>query len=171
MEVAEFKERVLPLSQRFYQFARRILGNEHDAEDVTQEVFIKLWENRTALKAIRNLEAYGFRMTRNLCLDKLKKLKPQYYDDRDPGAVRFDEPDDAADPAAKLEMRESMEKAGALIDDLPELQRTLIQLREIEGLEYGEIAEITGMEINAIRVGISRARKKLREKLIKVRSL
>ena len=171
MEVQEFKERVLPLSQRIYRFALRILQNQHDAEDVAQEICIKLWHSRSDLGAIKNLEAFAFSMTRNLCLDKIKRKKPQYYDDRETASARYDEADLAPDPAGSLEMKDTMERVNKIITDLPEQQRILVQLRDIEGLDYGEISEITGMEINAIRVGISRARKRLRETIVKAKIL
>jgi RNA polymerase sigma factor (sigma-70 family) len=167
MEVQEFKERILPTSQRIYQFALRILRNEHDAEDVVQEIFMRLWDNRDELEVIKSIEAYSFRMTRNLCLDKLKKMKPRYYDDREPDSARYEEADPSPDPERSLELKDTRERLNHIIKTLPEQQQTLLQLRDIEGFEYDEISEITGMEINAIRVGISRARKKLKETIYK----
>ena len=168
MDAKEFKDRVLPVSQRIFQFAQRILKNQHDAEDVVQEIYLKLWDNRAQLDQVRSIEAFAYRMTRNLCLDKLKRMKPQYYDDREEGAYRFDEADVAPDPENKLELKDTMERINHIVGQLPEQQRTLLQLRDIEGLEYGEISEITGLEINTIRVGISRARKKVRETMQKI---
>ena len=167
MDAQEFKERVLPVSHSLYQLALRILKNEHDAEDVVQEIYMKLWDKRSELANIINIEAFTFRMTRNLCLDKLKRLKPQYYDDREAGAFRYDGHDPAPNPEGSLEMKDTMEMVNHMIGSLPEQQRTLLQLRDIEGLDYGEISDITGMEINVIRVNISRARKKLRDSIIK----
>ena len=152
MQVQEFKERVLPLSQKIYQFALRILRNQHDAEDVAQEICMKLWDSRSELEAIKSIEAFAFRMTRNLCLDKIKRKKPQYYDDRETGSARYDEADLAPDPGGSLEMKDTMERVNHIIGSLPEQQRTLVQLRDIEGLEYEEISEITGLELNTIRV-------------------
>ena len=171
MEVQEFKERVLPLSRKIYQFALRILRNQHDAEDVAQEICMKLWDNRSELREIKSLEAFAFRMTRNLCLDKIKRKKPQYYDDRETSSAKYDEADLAADPAGSLEMRDTMERVNHIISNLPEQQRTLVQLRDIEGLEYEEISDITGLEVNTIRVGISRARKRLREIIVEAKIL
>ena len=171
MEVQEFKERILPISQRIYQFALRILRNEHDAEDVVQEIFMRLWDKRDEFEVIKSIEAYSFRMTRNLCLDKLKKMKPRYYDDREPDSARYDEADPSPDPAGSLELKDARERLNHMIETLPEQQRTLLQLRDIEGFEYDEISEITGMEINTIRVGISRARKKLKESIFKAQLL
>jgi RNA polymerase sigma-70 factor (ECF subfamily) len=138
---------------------------------VVQEIWMKLWERRDQLEEVRNIEAFAFRMTRNLCLDKIKLKKPQYYDDREDSAYRFDGADDGPDPERHLELQDTMEKVNHIIGGLPEQQQTLLQLRDIEGLEYNEISEVTGLEVNAIRVNISRARRKLRDSLQKIEEI
>ena len=171
MDSKEFKDRVLPLSQKIYRYAHRLLGNTHDAEDVVQEIWMKLWERREKMEEVKNIEAFAFRMTRNLCLDKIKLKKPQYYDDREESAFRFDGADEGPDPERSLELKDTMEKVNHIIGRLPEQQQTLLQLRDIQGMEYGEISDVTGLEINAIRVNISRARKKLRDTLQNIQSI
>ena len=168
MDAKEFKERVLPVSQRIFRYANRLLSNEHDAEDVVQEIWLKLWDKRGQLGNIKNMEAFAYRMTRNLCLDKIKLKKPQYYDDREEGAYRYEKADHGPDPESSLELKDTVERVNHIIGRLPEQQKTLLQLRDVEGLEYGEIADITGLEINAIRVNISRARKNVRETIQKM---
>ena len=168
MDAKEFKDRVLPVSHRIFKYANRLLNNEHDAEDVIQEIWLKLWDRREQLGNIKSIEAFAFRMTRNLCLDKIKLKKPQFYDDRDEGAYRYEEPDNRPDPESSLELKDTMERVNQIIGHLPEQQKTLLQMRDVEGLEYEEIAEITGLEINTIRVNISRARKKVRKTIQKV---
>lgn len=167
MDAKEFKDRVLPVSQRIFRYASRLLSNEHDAEDVVQEIWLKLWDKRAQLGNIKNMEAFAYRMTRNLCLDKIKLKKPQYYDDREEGAYLYDEADHRPDPETSLEIKDTVERVNQIIGSLPEQQKTLLQLRDVEGLEYEEIADITGLEINAIRVNISRARKNVRETIQK----
>jgi RNA polymerase sigma-70 factor (ECF subfamily) len=168
MDAREFKETVLPVSHRIFKYASRILNNEHDAEDVVQEIWLKLWDRREQLENIKSIEAFAYRMTRNLCLDRIKLKKPYYYDDRDEGAYRFDGADSRPDPENSLELKDAMERVNQIIGRLPEQQKTLLHLRDVEGLEYEEIAVITGLEINAIRVNISRARKKVRETIQKL---
>ncbi len=167
MDASEFKEKVLPVSHKIFRYAGRLLSNVHDAEDVVQEIWMKLWDRRDQLDELKSIEAFAFRMTRNLCLDKIKLKKPLYYDDRDKASYSFDEADNEPDPERRLELKDSMEKVNHIIVSLPEQQKTLIQLRDVEGLEYEEISVITGLELNAIRVNISRARKKIRETLHK----
>ena len=168
MDAKEFKERVLPVSHKIFRYAHRMLGQEHDAEDVVQEIWLKLWDKREQIGNIRSVEAFAFRMTRNLCLDKIKLKKPTYYDDREEGAYRYEETDQSPDPEHSLELKDTMERVNQIIGRLPEQQQTLLQMRDVEGLEYEEIADITGLEINAIRVNLSRARKKVRETIQKV---
>lgn len=168
MDAKEFKERVLPVSQRIFRYASRLMSNEHDAEDVVQEIWLKLWDKREQLENIKNMEAFAYRMTRNLCLDKIKLKKPQYFDDREEGAYRYDEADNRPDPESSLELKDTVERVNHIIDRLPEQQKSLLQMRDVEGLEYEEIADITGLEINAIRVNISRARKNVRETIHKM---
>ncbi len=168
MDAIEFKEKVLPLSQKIFRFAQRLLGNTHDAEDVIQDVWVKLWDRKDQLAEVKNIEAFAFRMTRNLCLDRIKLKKPQYYDDREENAYRFDEADNNPDPGRSLELKDTMDKVSHIIGNLPEQQQTLLQLRDIEGMEYEEIAGIMGIEVNTIRVNISRARKKIRDAMNKI---
>lgn len=168
MDAEEFKERVLPVSHRILRYANRLLGNEHDAEDVVQEIWLKLWNIRGELGNIKSMEAFAYRMTRNLCLDKIKLKKPKYYDDREEGAFRYDEADHSPNPESSLELKDTVERVNQIIGRLPEQQKTLLQLRDVEELEYEEIADITGLEINTIRVNISRARKSVRETIQKV---
>ena len=168
MEAKEFKERVLPVGHKIYRYANRLLCNAHDAEDVVQEIWSKLWEKREQIGSIRNVEAFAFRMTRNLCLDKIKLKKPTYYDDREEASYRYEETDQSPDPQSSLELKDAMERVNLIIGRLPEQQQTLLQMRDVEGLEYEEIADITGLEVNAIRVSISRARKKVRDSIQKV---
>jgi len=168
MDAREFKEMVMPASMKIYRFAERLLGNAHDAEDVVQDVWMKLWDRRDKLGEIKSLEAFIFRMTRNLCLDKIKLKKPQYYDDREETSFRFDGADERPDPERSLELKDTMDRVNHIIGHLPEQQQTLLQLRDIEGMEYEEISEVTGLEVNTIRVNISRARRKLKETLQKI---
>jgi RNA polymerase sigma factor (sigma-70 family) len=167
MDAEEFKQRVLPVSHKIFRYAKRLLSNVHDAEDVVQEIWLKLWDKREQIDNIISVEAFALRMTRNLCLDKIKLKKPTYYDDRDEGSYRFDEADQSPDPQSSLELKDTVERVNKIISRLPEQQQTLLQMRDVEGLEYGEIADITGLEINAIRVNLSRARKKVRETIQK----
>lgn len=162
MTVENFKIEVLPLKNKLYRFARRVLRNGHEAEDIVQEVMIRLWTRRNRLQEYKSVEAFAMVITKNLCLDKLKlksnkseelTWRNELYTDKN--------------PYVQMETSDSYNKIRELIDQLPEQQRMIIHLRDVEGYAYDEIAELTGLTENTIRVNLSRARKKIREIMIK----
>jgi RNA polymerase sigma-70 factor (ECF subfamily) len=166
MESKEFKKRILPLGQNLYRFAAGLLKDSHEAEDVVQDIFLKLWNMREKIGEINNLNAFAYRMTRNICLDKLKGRRIKYYDDTGHGIPEPEVSD--PDPQSLVEMRDSADQVRNLICNLPEQQKAIIHLRDIDGYSYEEISEIMSMEINTIRVALSRARRTVRESLIKM---
>jgi RNA polymerase sigma-70 factor (family 1) len=167
MEANEFKIRVLPLGQKLHRFASSIIKDVHEAEDIVQEIFLKLWKLKDKLEQIENIDAFAFRMTRNLCLDRIKTKKPQLYDD--PVEAGFgEEVAHAPDPEDQVIMQDAISQVHSAMDRLPEQQKTIMHLRDIEGYEYEEIADMLEMEVNNIRVTVSRARKTIRESISKV---
>lgn len=160
MNVAQFEIQIIPLKDKISRLAFYLLSDKAEAEDATQEVFLKLWNLRDDLSEVENMQAYVLRIARNLCLDKIRAQN------------RRAQPDDLADdvvvekaenPHEQTEIRDTLSVVRKMIASLPEAQRTVITLRDIEGLEFDEIAEITGMNENAIKVNLSRARKKIRD--------
>ena len=167
MEANEFKIRVLPIGQKLHRFASSIIKDVHEAEDIVQEIFLKLWKLKDKLEQIDNIDAFAFRMTRNLCLDRIKAKKPQLYDN--PVEAGFgEEVAHVPDPEEQVIMRDAINQVRSAMDRLPEQQKTIIHLRDIEGYEYEEIADMLEMEVNNIRVTVSRARKTIRESISKV---
>lgn len=163
MTTEEFKSEVLPVKNKLYRFALRMLGDEDEAQDIVQEIFLRLWSKKERLREYRNLEAFAMTMTRNLCLDRLKSpsARKQTIDESS------DMPDEKT-PYAKTEMSDTLRLVKQVMDRLPEQQRTVIHLRDVEECDFDEIAEITGLSLNNIRVLLSRARKKIRDTLIKI---
>ncbi len=164
MRSSEFKMLVMPYSDRIYRMAYRLMGNREEAEDIVQEVYLKLWGLRSKLDTYNSIEALSIRITRNLCLDNLRRRKTSQEAvklERYKGEVYSES------PAESLERKEEKEIVLSLIAALPEPQRSLVHLRHIEGKEYDEIADMVNMNVNAIRVSISRARKQMREILEK----
>lgn len=162
MTVEKFKIEVLPIKHKLYRFALRLLRNVPEAEDVVQEVLIRLWIRRDKLAAYRSIEAFAMTVTRNLCLDKLK-LKGNKTDE----LTERNEQVHEKTPYLAMETSDAYNKIRELIDLLPEQQRMIIHLRDIEGYGYDEIAEVMGITENTIRVNLSRARKKIRDGMIK----
>lgn len=162
MTADDFKREVFPLKDKIYRFAKRLLGMNADAEDATQDVFVKLWNNKQQLTAIGSVEAFAMTVTKNTCLDKMKTKR-----------VRIVElPTDGIN--GKLHTQYEPELANRkkiveqIIGRLPELQKMIVQLREIEGFEFTQIAAVTGATENTIRVNLSRARKTIKEELGKI---
>ena len=162
MTVETFKIEVLPLKNKLYRLAKRLLNNIPEAEDAVQEVFLRLWTKRDVLKEYRSIDAFAMTITKNLCLDRLKSK-----------GYRTDELNENTDkmsgstPYTKLELTDSFEIIQMIIQSLPEQQRMIIHLRDIEEYGLDEIAEIMELNMNTIRVNLSRARKKVREILKK----
>lgn len=166
MLVRDFKTDVLPISNKLLRFALQILQNEEEAKDVLQDVFLKLWQKRDELGKVENLEAFAIRMIRNRCLDLIRSRRTVSLE-----LVKknIQTEEDYSD-ADYLENTELAGLAKRIIAELPDLQRTVIHLRDIEQLEYEEIAEVTELNVNAIRVNLSRARKKVRDEILKIQN-
>jgi RNA polymerase sigma-70 factor (ECF subfamily) len=162
MDALEFKSIVLPMSKKLLHFAYLLLRETAEAEDAVQEVCLKLWKIRDSLEKYNSLEAFAMRVTKNWCLDRLRAKKLIYIESYHTG---FDRLMEESDPQRMLENADGVKILNVLLEKLPEQQRIIFQLRDLEGLEYEEIAEIMDMNNNAIRVNLSRARNKIKEEL------
>lgn len=160
MNLEDFKQQVLPLKNKLFRFAIRLVENKEEAEDIVQEVLIKLWNRREKLDEYRSIEALAMVTTRNLCLDKLKRSKITAEKMQD---LKYDITETQAEQ--KKDLSDIILRIHKIIQTLPEQQRSIIQLRDIEGYEFEVIAELLDMTENAVRVNLSRARKKIRETL------
>lgn len=164
MDSKTFKTEVVPISGKLLRFAVRFLRDEEQARDVVQEVFMKLWSRRTDLAGIDNLEAYAMRITRNLCIDEIQKhrtIPMEQLNSRNEWISNMKQADELA------EHKDSARLAKEIIDMLPEQQRAVIHLRDIEHYELNEIARVLDMQNSAVRANLSRARKKVRDEMIK----
>lgn len=160
MKRAEFNDLVRQLNRILYGIAFRILRSQEEAEDSVQEVFIKLWNMGGKLDEYNNISALAVTMTKNLCIDQLRKKKHFVRDEN--GIQEFNDVDNAS-PFEIIQSRESENILISIIDCLPEIYRSVIRLREIEGFSYEEITKKTGQNINTLRVTLSRARKMIRD--------
>lgn len=162
MTEKEFNHTILPLAKPVYSYALNMTGNADEAADITQEVMLKLWNDRKATKHVNNLKAWSLKITRNLCLDWLKKMHPVYDNEQ---VVRHGGYD--IDLLERIEQQDTVQAVRQIIDTLPPNQREVMILRELEELEFDEIAQITGLGLNNIRVLLSRGRSKVKEILVK----
>jgi RNA polymerase sigma-70 factor (ECF subfamily) len=145
---------------KMYGYAYSILRNQQEAEDVVQEIFLKLWKLNTRLDSYNSIEALAMTMIRNYCIDTLRKAKNE-SDHNMTHEVIDTRPD--ISPYENMVRNENKRLLTELIDRLPEQLSKLIRLHDLDGLSYEEIAGSEGMNINTIRVSISRARKMIRD--------
>jgi len=162
MKQTEFLKTVMPFKDKVFRVAKRLLVSTEEAEDATQELYFKLWKNRNKLKDYKSVEAFAMTMTKNYCFDRLKskqasnlKLIHSNYQEKGTPLQR------------QVELNDSVSLVHRLINNLPEQQKLIIQLRDIEEFEFDEIAEQLNLQPTAVRVSLSRARKTIREQLTK----
>ena len=165
MTTENFKSEVLPIKNKLYRIANRMLNDAAEAEDTVQEVFLRLWSKKEKLKEYRSIEAFAIVITKNLCLDKIKSIRHKNLELRDT-EIEMNE----VSPYKQTKLKDTVQKIHQIIDELPEQQKLIIHLRDVENCDYDEIAEITQLNLNTIRVNLSRARKKVRDTLIKIQN-
>lgn len=165
MNLEAFENRVLPSKNKLFRFAFRMLGSSEEAKDVVQEVMIKVWNGREQMAEVQNMEAWCMRITKNLSLDKLRSRQRRATDSIDEG---FEVRHEALSPHENTELNESMLRINQLIAALPEKQRQVIHLRDIEGYSYNEICEMLELDMSQVKVSLFRARNAVREKLVKM---
>jgi RNA polymerase sigma-70 factor (ECF subfamily) len=156
----DFNEYVLQISRKLYGFAFRVLLNREEAEDAVQEIFIKLWNMGEKLEEYNNIEALATTMTRNYCIDQLRKQKHILHDQNYNQDYHFIT---SQSPHEQMERKESDDIIRNIIEYLPDLYKVIIKLHDIDGFSYEEIAEKTGQNINTLRVTLSRARGLVRD--------
>ena len=162
MKERTFLNIINPVKDKMYRLALRLLTSKEAAEDATQEVILKLWNRKEKIKHYANIEAFAMTVTKNYCLDQLKlkqnshlRIVHQNYQSNGPSLQ------------TEVELSDEMAWLGKIVETLPDQQKMIFQLRDIEQYDYDEIAEIMEMNQTAIRVALSRARKAIRENLIK----
>jgi len=164
MDATQFIDLVTPMSGKLLHFAAQLLREPSEAEDAVQEVCLKLWKMRDSLENLNSLEAFAMKITKNWCLDRLKARKPVYIDSYQSS---YDKRSEEPDPYKLMEQSDRKKLFDQIMDRLPEQQRLIMQLRELEGYDFEEISEIMDLNINAIRVNLFRARNRIREELLK----
>lgn len=160
MKQADFVSLVMPFKDKVFRLAKRLLVSHEEAEDATQEILLKLWSNKQKIGDYKNVEAFSMTMTKNFCLDRLKSKQAQNLK-----IVHSNYTDNNASLQKQVETKDSVDWVSKIMEDLPEQQKIIVQLRDIEEYDYTEIAKMLNMNETAIRVNLSRARKTIREKL------
>jgi RNA polymerase sigma factor (sigma-70 family) len=159
----EFVHLTNPFKDKLFRLAKRLLVSTEEAEDATQEVILKLWNKKENLSQYNSLEAFAMTITKNYCLDQLKSKRAQNLK-----IVHNNFTDNEASLQQKLEDQDSLNWVEKIIIQLPIQQQIIIQMRDIEQCEFEEIAISLEMNETAIRVALSRARKTIREFMLKM---
>lgn len=164
MEIIRFREDILPLKNQLYRLALRITLNPAEAEDVVQEVLLKVWNKRREWGQLQSIEAYCLTLTRNMAIDRGRSgaSHTQSLTD-DVGAMA-----DKDNPHESLVQRERMNLIDKIINDLPVVQRAIVQLRDIEGKSYAEIAKLLSMTEGQVKVKLHRARQQVKKKYLEI---
>jgi RNA polymerase sigma-70 factor (ECF subfamily) len=161
MKPFEFEQLIAPFKDKVFRFAKRLLVSTEEAEDATQEVMVRLWHKKETLVNYNSVEALAMTMTKNFCLDQLKSKRASNLQ-----LVHSNYRDNQVGVDQQLEAKDSWNWVEKMINELPEQQRLIIQMRDIEEFEFTEIATVLEMNETAVRVALSRARKTIREQLV-----
>jgi len=166
MSLEAFKMRVLPVKDKLYRFAFRFLKDEDEARDIVQEVLIKVWNKREDMNQLENMEAWCMRLTRNMSLDRLKSKQYKNTHSMDDDFDVSGGEDQT--PYRSVEVSDTMKNISRFISSLPDKQRQVIQLRDVEGYSYKEIVDILEIDMNQVKVNLFRARKAIKENLLNI---
>ena len=161
MKQKEFLNTILPCKNTLYRLAKRLLVSSDEAEDAVQEVFLKLWKGRDKIDNYRSPEAFAITITKNYCLDRLKSKQASNL------KIVHNNYKNSENIERTIEGNEGVELVTKIMETLPEKQKMIMQLRDIEQFEFAEISQMLEINETAIRVALSRARKVVREQLIK----
>ena len=162
MKKISFQNDVLPLKNKLFRLALRITLNREEAEDVVQDTLIKVWNARDRWQEFDSIEAYSLTIARNLSLDRIKKMDNQNDSLEEQTTERLDET--SSTPSERMIQKDKLNIVRNIINELPEKQRSCLQLRDIEGKSYKEIADILSITEDQVKVNIFRARQTVKQR-------
>ena len=167
MKEISFRNDILPLKDKLYRLALRITFDTAEAEDIVQETLIRVWDKRNEWPQLNSIEAYCLTICRHLSLDRSEKKEAQH--------VALDESlhsrPDTSTPYDSLTAREGLGLLQKLLKELPQTQQDIVQLREIEGKSYKEIAAILNLSEEQVKVYLFRARQRIKQKYTEIQQL
>ena len=162
MKEISFQNDVLPLKNKLFRLALRITLNREEAEDVVQDTMIKVWNAHDRWQELDSIEAYSLTIARNLSLDRIKKMDNQNDSLEEQTTERLDET--SSTPSERMIQKDKLNIVRNIINELPEKQRSCLQLRDIEGKSYKEIADILSITEDQVKVNIFRARQTVKQR-------
>jgi RNA polymerase sigma-70 factor (ECF subfamily) len=173
-EKAAFDTLVLRYQDRVFNLCIRFLGDYHEAEDTAQDVFVKVYNSLKKFRFESSFFTWLYRIAVNSCKNRVNSLEFRFRksntrtdisDDALKGFERENMADPPSNPASELQNKEMMKILQKAINSLPSDQKAVVILRDIQGMSYEEITDITGFKLGTIKSRLSRARNSLREKL------
>ena len=164
MQEISFRNDILPLKDKLFRLALRITLDRAEAEDVVQDTMIRVWNKRDEWQQFESVEAYCLIMAKNLAIDRSQKKDAQNVE----LSPEMAEEADTSGPYDRLVNNERMKIIHRLIDELPEKQRLIMQLRDIEGESYKDIAKVLQLTEEQVKVNLFRARQKVKQRYIEI---
>ncbi|MBW8361904.1 MAG: sigma-70 family RNA polymerase sigma factor [Kaistella sp.] len=154
-----FRDTVFCLKDEMYRFAKRFVMSSDEAEDVVQDLMLKFWQKKEELANFGSLKSYALKSVKNECLNRLRHhdVKMGFADFQVYRSERY-----------QMDTNNLKEQILQFINALPEKQKAVIHLKDVEEYEVKEIAEVLEMEENAVRVNLMRARQKIKEQIQKL---
>ncbi len=164
MQEISFRNDILPLKDKLFRLALRITLDRAEAEDVVQDTMIRVWNKRDEWQQFESVEAYCLIVAKNLSIDRSQKKDAQNVE----LTPEMAEEADTSGPYDRLVNNERMKIIHRLIDELPEKQRLIMQLRDIEGESYKDIAKVLQLTEEQVKVNLFRARQKVKQRYIEI---
>ncbi len=164
MQKIDFRKDILPLKDKLFRLALRITFDRAEAEDIVQETMIRVWNKRDEWNELESVEAYCLTVARNLAIDRSEKKDSQTME----LTIEAEQTPDASSPYDRLVNKERLKLVHRLVGELPEKQRLIMQLRDVEGKSYKEIAAALRLTEEQVKVNLFRARQKVKQKFIDI---
>lgn len=160
MQKISFRNDILPLKDKLFRLALCITRNREEAEDIVQDTMLRVWNRREEWNVWGTVEGFCLTICRNLAIDRSQKMDARHVE----LTPEVTELPDMAAPDKLMERDERLGLLHRLIAELPEKQRTILQLRDVEGKSYKEIAEILQLTEEVVKVNLFRARQRIKLK-------
>ena len=164
MQEISFRDDILPLKDKLFRLALRITFDRAEAEDVVQDTMIRVWNKREEWTQFGSIEAYCLTVAKNLAIDRSQKKEAQNVE----LTPEMEEESEISGPYDQLVNNARMSIIHRLINELPEKQRLIMQLRDIEGESYKEIAKILNLTEEQVKVNLFRARQKVKQRYLEI---
>ena len=164
MKEISFRDDILPLKDKLFRVALRITFDRAEAEDIVQETLIKVWNKRQELSELDSIEAYCLTLTKNLAIDQREKMDSRTEE----LTPEHDRLQNEPNPHEVLEQKERLKLVHQLIEELPEKQRQIVQMRDIEEKSYKEIADALDITEEQVKINLFRARQKVKQGFLRL---